>query len=281
MINVALFGNTGLANGVFRALINNNQIKLCCVYTRKLPGYFPYYSEQELWSLSEQKNIPTLIGENVNNDSVKAFLKRLEIDYIIVASFDQIIQRDTRNIPKLGIINYHPSLLPRYRGPSPISWALIEGETITGLTIHKLTGKIDGGKVLYQQSVEITVDDNLGTLLQKLAELCEHMTVMLLEDCLEMGLPEGKTQNEDEMSYYTKSKTFMNIQTDESLLKVKNRYRAFLPFPKARIEIDGNSYIVDDLEISNKIISFDKRWINNKYCWVSQNHQIQVTVAPI
>ena len=81
--------------------------------------------------------------------------------------------------------------------------------------------------------------------------------------------------------YYHKSMTFKNIQTDESLLKVKNRYRAFLPFPKARIEVDGNSYIVDDLKISNKIISFDKRWINNKYYWVSQNHQIEVTVAPI
>jgi methionyl-tRNA formyltransferase len=145
MIKVVLFGNTGLANGVFRALLENNAVKLCAVYTRKLPGNFPYYNEKELWELGEEYNIQTITGQNVNSVDSIAHLSDLKPDYIIVASFDQIVKDAVIKLANFGIINFHPSLLPKYRGPNPISWVLINGEKKTGLTIHKLTKGIDSG----------------------------------------------------------------------------------------------------------------------------------------
>jgi methionyl-tRNA formyltransferase len=282
MINVALFGNTGLANGVFRKLIDNEKINLCCVYTRKLSGHFPYYPETELWSLSEQNNIRTFTGENVNNESTRAFLAESKIDYIIVASFDQIIKRETLNIPGLGIINFHPSLLPKYRGPSPISWSLINGERKTGITIHELTEKIDAGKVLYQESLEISPDDNLGILYMKLSKLAERMSFQLLEDISTIGLPLGNIQREDEMSYYSKSTEFMNIQLNDSVAQTINRYRAFMPFPKTRIKIDGSFYVVHDMAVTSDNTQMDNKILyDNKYRWIVDNQQIEVTVTPL
>lgn len=277
MINVALFGNTGLANGVFRALLANDNINLCGVFTRKLPGHFPYYNEEELWYISEQNNIPTFTGVNVNSDEAKSFLSQQDLDYIIVASFDQIIKKATRDIPKVKIINYHPSLLPKYRGPNPISWALINGETETGLSIHELTAKIDAGKVIYQRPLAISEEDNLGSLYQKLSNLAEQMSVQLVEDITTTGLPHGMAQNEEEMIYYPKSLTYMNLQPDEDVKQTFNRYRAFMPFPKSHIVLDDIDYTVDDLLITEDLKGIETEDLtSDKYHWIAGDKKVVI-----
>lgn len=282
MINVALFGNTGLANGVFRALLANDNINLCGVFTRKLPGHFPYYDEEELWYISEQNNIPTFTGVNVNSDEAKSFLSQQDLDYIIVASFDQIIKKATRDIPKVKIINYHPSLLPKYRGPNPISWVLINGETETGLSIHELTAKIDAGRVIYQHALAISEEDNLGSLYQKLSNLAAQMSVQLVEDITTTGLPHGTAQNEVEMTYYPKSLTYMNLQPDEGVQQTYNRYRAFMPFPKPRIFHNKNLYFVENMVTQR---NFDKgipeSMNNNNYQILVENQLMEFKLLPI
>lgn len=282
MINVALFGNTGLANGVFRALLANDNINLCGVFTRKLPGHFPYYDEEELWYLSEQNNIPTFTDENVNSDKARTFLSEQGLDYIVVASFDQIIKKVTRDIPKVKIINYHPSLLPKYRGPNPISWALINGETETGLSIHELTAKIDAGRVIYQRPLEISREDNLGSLYQKLSNLAEQMSVQLVEEMTSGGLPEGDEQNERNMSYYPKSSTFMNILIDESKEQITNRYRAFMPFPKPRIILNEKLYFIENMVIHNNFnVETQEIVENSKYRFTKENEIFEFQLKPI
>ncbi len=277
MINVALFGNTGLANGVFRALLANENINLCGVFTRKLPGHFPYYDEEELWYVSEQNNIPTFTGINVNSDEAKTFLSEQNLDYIIVASFDQIIKKATRDIPRVKIINYHPSLLPKYRGPNPISWAIINGETQTGLSIHELTAKIDAGRVIYQRPLAISKEDNLGSLYQKLSNLAEQMSAQLVKDITSDNLPEGWKQNEEDMTYYPKSLTFMNLQVEDSLEKTINRFRAFMPFPKTHIVLNNINYRVEDLQITENSEPIEAEAVD-KYHWMAGNKQIEVTL---
>lgn len=256
MIKVVLFGNTGLANGVFRALIANASIELCGVYTRKLPGHFPYYKEDELWYLCEQMNIPVFIGENVNSERSIANLTNLKPDYIIVSSFDQIVKKQVIDIPKYGIINFHPSLLPKYRGPNPISWVLINGEKVTGLTIHRLVRGIDSGNVLYQEQLEVDKQDNLGSLYNKLSVLAGSMSVKLIKDLTSNGLAIGAPQDETQTSYYAKSTSFRYVDlNDDNVENILNRIRAFSPFPKPFLLLDGVNYLVEDVIVSDEIIS--------------------------
>ncbi|WP_374174037.1 methionyl-tRNA formyltransferase [Flavobacterium tructae] len=256
MIKVILFGNTGLANGVFRALIENKNIEVCAVYTRKLPGHFPYYQEQELWYMSEQHGIPTFVGENVNSEKSVATISRFEPDYIIVSSFDQIVKNPVINIPKLGIVNFHPSLLPKYRGPNPISWVLINGEELTGLTIHKLTKGIDSGDILYQKKLIVDKDDNLGKLYQKLSALAESMSQVLVKDITSAELPDGMPQKEENMSYYAKSDTFRYVDINQSKENILNKVKAFQPFPKPLLKIDDVDYSITNVIVHD--VSTDK-----------------------
>lgn len=252
MIKVVLFGNTGLANGVFRALIENDAIELCAVYTRKLPGHFPYYEEEELWLLSEQNGIPTFTGQNVNSEESIRNLLEIKPDYIIVSSFDQIIKMEVISLPSLGIVNFHPSLLPKYRGPNPISWVLINGEKQTGLTIHRLTEGIDSGNVLYQERLEIDSTDHLGSLYNKLSILAESMSKKLILDLTTGGLAIGEVQNEEEKTYYAKSTSFRYINFDETVEQTLNRVRAFTPFPKPFIKINHKDYFIDGITVNNE-----------------------------
>jgi len=247
MVRVVLFGNTGLANGVFRSLIAHESIELCAVYTRKLPGDFPYYNEKELWQLSEQNNIPTFFGLNVNSEHVIDNLYNLKPDYIIVSSFDQIVKETVINIARYGIVNFHPSLLPQYRGPNPISWVLINGEKMTGLTIHRLTKGIDSGDILYQETLEVEESDNLGSLYNKLSILAELQSKKLVIDIASNGLPVGKPQEEKNMSYYAKSTNFKYIDLSVSAENILNRIRAFQPFPKPILKIDDSDYLIVDV----------------------------------
>jgi len=249
MVKVVLFGNTGLANGVFRALVEHESIKLCAVYTRKLPGNFPYYPEKELWEAAEEYNIPTVIGQNVNSNDSIAYLSDIAPDYIIVSSFDQIVKSTVIELAKFGIINFHPSLLPKYRGPNPISWVLINGEKKTGLTIHQLTKGIDSGDILYQENLDVDSNDNLGSLYFKLSALAESMSKVLVEDIATKGLPVGDAQDETNMSYYAKSTVFRYVDLNAPLNDILNKIRAFQPFPKPMLKINEKDYLISDVAV--------------------------------
>ena len=87
-------------------------------------------------------------------------ISKLEPDLIIVASYGKIISKDILNIPKFGLLNIHASLLPKYRGPSPIQTTILNGDTTTGLTIMLMDEKIDHGPIVGQKKITITSDEN-------------------------------------------------------------------------------------------------------------------------
>lgn len=97
-------------------------------------------------------------------------LRRLDADLFVVVAF-AILPRVVLKIPKLGSINLHPSLLPRYRGAAPINWAIIRGETETGISVFRLTARVDAGDLLFQRVVGIGPDETAGELSDRLREL--------------------------------------------------------------------------------------------------------------
>ena len=110
-------------------------------------------------------NIKTVECGDVNSNEFIGFLEGLDPDLVLVAIYPQILGAVLR-VPRLGVINYHPSSLPRYAGPRPIFWMLRNGEEEAGITIHEMVEKIDGGAILAQESLKIGPGEIAGQVLQ-------------------------------------------------------------------------------------------------------------------
>jgi methionyl-tRNA formyltransferase len=121
--------------------------------------------------LALQASIPVLQPENVNTDDFLAELRTYEPDIIGLTAYGKILPESILNLPPLGTINVHGSLLPKYRGAAPIQWALINGETETGVTIMQMDEGMDTGEILLQEKLHIEQEDTAGSLSVKMADL--------------------------------------------------------------------------------------------------------------
>jgi methionyl-tRNA formyltransferase len=108
-------------------------------------------------------------------------LRRLQPDLILVVAFGQMLSQEVLDIPTLGVLNVHASLLPQYRGAAPINWAIINGDTLTGVTIMWLTLKMDAGDIFLQETEPIRDDDTAGTLGPRLADKGARLLVKALQ----------------------------------------------------------------------------------------------------
>ena len=117
-----------------------------------------------LKTAAEEKGIKVFQFPSLKNEDAKVALKGLDVQIGIMAFVLQFAPQDFVTIPKHGTIQYHPSLLPKYRGPSSINWPISRGETTTGLTIFRPTDGLDEGPVILQKETRISPDDTLGTV---------------------------------------------------------------------------------------------------------------------
>ncbi|MCW5212534.1 methionyl-tRNA formyltransferase, partial [Desulfobulbus sp. TB] len=121
--------------------------------------------------LAEQAGIPILQPTCICDDAFLNTMSALEPDLIVVTAYGRILQSRLLNLPRFGTINVHGSLLPKYRGAAPIQWAVINGETETGVTIMQMDEGVDTGDILLPLKMPITEEDTSGTLFNKLAGL--------------------------------------------------------------------------------------------------------------
>jgi methionyl-tRNA formyltransferase len=255
-ITVSLLANTGIGNAVFRALVNNSAVIVDSIVTRKFEENYPLYDIPELYYEAEQKGVKCFFDIDVNTDYFN-YIKNRKVDVILVATFNQIIKNNLLSLPNIKIFNFHPSLLPKYRGPSPIIWTLLNGEKKTGITIHVLSEKIDAGDIVLQKEVEIEIEETLGSLSHKLAIAAEPLTEMLIDGILNNKL-EPKNQNPTESSYFKRPSSQRFFYHNDPLNIVETRLRAFHPFPgSVYVDEDDNKFIVLDywFEIESGIVN--------------------------
>ena len=135
-------------------------------------------------------------------DSVE--LTALKADFFLVAAFAKILKKDMFSIPRRGIIGVHPSLLPKYRGPSPIQSVLLNNEQETGTTIFLIDEKIDHGPILAQRSLAIAETDTYALLMERLAQLSVRLCRDALPRYLEGGTLQPVMQNEAKATHTKK-----------------------------------------------------------------------------
>jgi len=181
---------------------------------------------------ADDLNLPVLQPANLKQPEFITKLKSFEPDINVVVAF-RILPEAVYNLPRLGSINLHASLLPKYRGAAPINWALINGETKTGVTTFRLDKKVDTGEILFQREVEIAPEDNFGSLHDKLMVRGAELLLETL-DALDHGRLEPSRQNDSEASPAPKltSRTGL-INWQEPAVKLNNLIRGLAPYPGA------------------------------------------------
>lgn len=194
-------------------------------------------------------NIPVFQPERLrNNTEMLEVIKNINPDFIIVIAYGQILPKEILDIPKLGCINVHASLLPRYRGASPINWAIINGEQYTGNTTQFMAEGIDTGDILLQSRIDISPDMNAGDLHDLLMNDGAGLIVKTMRE-LEKGTIVPKKQQEELSSHVSKlSKELAKIDWSKGCKDIKNLIQGLNPWPIAYTLYNGETMKIFEAE---------------------------------
>ena len=185
-----------------------------------------------------------------NNPEFRSQLESIAPDAIVVVAYGRLIPPWMLALPRLGCINLHASLLPRYRGAAPIQWAVAMGETVTGNTTMLLEEGLDTGPILLQQALAIFPQQTAADLLDVLAVGGAPLVVKTLAG-LENGTIEPWPQNHAGASFaplLTREDGHMDFAAHNAT-ELKNRWRGFQPWPGAFTRLDGKKLIVHSMEV--------------------------------
>jgi methionyl-tRNA formyltransferase len=186
-------------------------------------------------------NIPAHQPEKIRSPEARELLQRLAPDCIVIIAYGQIIPAALLSIPKLGWINLHASLLPKYRGAAPINWAIVNGETQTGLTTMRIDAGMDTGEMLLQEEIDIAPEETAPELTKSMAEAGAPLMAETLR-----GIAAGKLiarpQNNGEATYAPLlKKEDGRIDWNRSAQEIYNRMRGFAPWPGAYSSFRGQT----------------------------------------
>src|SRR6202789_3974320 len=175
------------------------------------------------------------------NDEFRAQLTALKLDAIVIVGYGRIIPQWMLDLPPLGNINLHASLLPKYRGAAPIQWAIARGETVTGVTTMRIDAGLNTGDILLQEEVPIAPDDTAETLAPKLAEEGAELTVATLRGLQARGIYPRQQDHAQATLAPILRKADGLIDFSRSATEILNRMRGFQPWPGAYAKFRGKN----------------------------------------
>lgn len=202
--------------------------------------------------LASQYGIPVYQYNKIKIEGVED-LKSLDADLFITCAFGQILSQEILDIPKMGVINIHASLLPKYRGASPIHFAILNGEKTTGITIMKTDIGIDTGDILLQDAINIKDDETCGQLFDRLSVLGAESIIKALE-LIESGNA-NFTKQDNEKATHSKiiKKEMAKIDWNKDSEFIYNQVRAFNPAPVCYTTFNGEPFKIYQCKVSNLV----------------------------
>lgn len=184
-------------------------------------------------------DIPVFQPESLRQPENVAQLKDLNADLMVVAAYGLILPVDVLEAPRLGCINIHASLLPRWRGAAPIQRAILAGDAETGITIMKMAKGLDSGDMLAKQSVSINSDCNAGDLHDKLMQTGAELLIPTIDQLVEGGLV-AEVQDESLVTYADKLlKSEAEIDWSKDAAIIHREVRAYAPWPVSFSQFEG------------------------------------------
>lgn len=233
-MKIVFMGTPEYAVGALEALIGaGHEITAAVTQPDKAKGRSGSLQYSPVKECALKHGIPVFQPERVKRPEAVETLRSYEADVFVVAAFGQILSREILDMPRLGCLNIHASLLPRYRGASPIQHAIIDGEERTGITIMQMDAGIDTGDILYQKELPIDRRDTSQSLYDKLTVLGGQTIVEALK-LLEQGMLVPRKQQEEEGSYVKMiTKEMGRIDFSRDALSIERLVRGMTPWPSA------------------------------------------------
>lgn len=231
---IVFLGTPDFAVASLQALVEN-QYNVVAVVTApdKPAGRGMQLKASAVKEYAVSQNLPVLQPEKLKNEAFLTTLRAYNADLQVVVAF-RMLPEVVWNMPPLGTINVHASLLPNYRGAAPINWAIINGETETGVTTFKLQHEIDTGDILLQQKVTILPEDNIGTLYEKLMQEGAQLLLKTVQGFIDNTLVEQPQIQTSELQHAPKIfKPDTLIDWNKTASEINNLIRGMSPIPTA------------------------------------------------
>ncbi|MBR1862243.1 MAG: methionyl-tRNA formyltransferase [Lachnospiraceae bacterium] len=239
-MKIVFMGTPDFAAGALRAIIKaGHEVLLVVTQPDRAKGRSDRLIPSPVKEVALENNIEVFQPLKIKTPESVDFLRKYPADIFVVAAFGQIISKEILDMPRYGCVNIHASLLPKYRGASPIQRVILEGEEKTGVTIMQMDEGIDTGDMLLKKETEITGEDTFETLHDRLTEIgaeaiCEALPL------IEKGelVPE---KQDDSQSCYAKliSKELGKIDFEKSAAVISRQVRGLNPWPSAYTRLSG------------------------------------------
>ena len=234
-MRVIFMGTPNFAVPSLEALLQHHEVVLVVTQPDKPKGRGKKMAFSPIKECALQHNIPVLQPAKVREPEFVEELRKYQPDLIAVTAFGQILTEDILSIPKYGCINVHGSLLPKYRGAAPMQWAIIDGETVTGITTMYMAKGLDSGDMLLKGEVEITPEDTFATVHDKMAVVGANLLVETLQK-LENGTLQREEQNHDAATYAPMlTKETGHVDWSKTAKEIINLIRGLNPAPAAYV----------------------------------------------
>jgi methionyl-tRNA formyltransferase len=253
-MKIIFWGTPDFAIPSLKILLDyNHQILAVVTAPDKERGRGQKVSFTPVKDFAVQHNIHVLQPEKLKSHDFLESLRTFDCELYVVVAF-KILPREIFTIPKYGSFNLHASLLPKYRGAAPIQWALIKGETQTGVTTFALEDKVDTGNIYLQKKIPILPEDNFETLHDKLSILGAEV-VLETVNSIEDGTAKMQKQSDELASTAPKiTKEICLIDWNKSAEEIHNLVRGLSPHPAAFFNYNNKVIKVYKTEIAKGII---------------------------
>lgn len=243
MMKVLFMGTPEIAATILKTLIEDARHELLAVVTQpdkpKGRGHgmaFPPVKEVAL-----AHGIPVLQPEKIRTAEFLDEIKKRNPDIIAVAAYGKLLPKELLLLPRFGCINVHASLLPKYRGASPIQWAVMNGEKESGVTIMHMAEQMDAGDIILSKEVRLSEEETAGSLHDRLAQIGGPALLEAME-LLEKGCAPSIPQKEEEATYVKMlDKTIGNLNFSQPAEVLERYIRGLNPWPSAYTKLDGKT----------------------------------------
>ncbi|HBG81434.1 TPA: methionyl-tRNA formyltransferase [candidate division CPR2 bacterium] len=256
---IVFFGTSDFAQHILNNLLSEHQV--ICVVTQpdKPHGRSKKLVPSPVKEFALNKNIDVLTPLRVSG--IEDDLKALKADFFVVAVYGKYLPQEILDLPEYTTLNVHPSLLPKYRGPSPVLAAILNGDKETGNTIMIISTKMDAGSILSQSRIPISPADTTQTLTKNLSEDGSNLLLKTINDFKNL-VPNPQ---EESQATYTKiiNKEDGHINWNKKADKIEREIRAFYPWPLAFTFWQEVRLNVLKAEVSDKTLEAGKVMIEN------------------
>lgn len=269
-MKIAFFGTPDFAVPVLETIYSSKH-KIIVVITQpdKPVGRKQIKTPPPVKKFSLKNNLPILQPEKLKDETFLKKYKTFNPDLNLIVSFGQILPEELIYFPKYHSLNIHASLLPKYRGASPINWAIINGDKKTGITFQFIEKKLDAGDIIYTEEIPIEKQDTSITLCKKLSKLSAD-TVLNVLDMIESQKYTRIKQDENKATYVKiLKKEDGKIDFNNSSENIRNKIRGLLPWPCAYCFLDDKMLKIFSAEPVRK--NFNNSFENGQIVEVIKN----------